>query len=58
MSYEEVLENMKMRDKNDMEKEIGALKKAEDAIYIDSSNLSIEEVANKIIKIIENKRKD
>lgn len=56
MSYEEVLENIKMRDKNDMEKEIGALKQAEDAIYIDSSNLSIEEVANKIIEIIERKR--
>ena len=56
MSYEEVLENMKMRDKNDMEKEIGALKQAEDAIYIDSSNLTIEEVATRIIEIIEDKK--
>ena len=56
MTFEEVLENMKMRDKIDMEKEIGALKQAEDAVYIDSSDLSIEEVANKIIKIIEEKR--
>lgn len=58
MPYEEVLENIKMRDKNDMEKDIGALKQAEDAIYIDSSNLKVEEVADKIIEIIENKRKD
>lgn len=56
MSYEEVLENIKIRDKIDMEKEIGALKQAEDSIYIDSSNLSIEEVANKIIEIIGRKR--
>lgn len=56
MPYEEVYENMKMRDKNDMEKEIGALKQAEDAIYIDSSNLSIEEVANKIIELIKYKK--
>ena len=27
MPYEEILENIKTRDKNDMEKEIGALKK-------------------------------
>ena len=56
MSYEEVLKNIKIRDKIDMEKEIGALKQAEDSIYIDSSNLSIEEVANKIIEIIGRKR--
>ena len=37
-------------------KEIGALKQAEDAVYIDSSNMSIEEVANKIIEIIEHKK--
>lgn len=43
MSYEEVLENIKTRDKIDMEKEIGALKQAKDAIYIDSTNLTIEE---------------
>lgn len=56
MSYEEILENIKIRDKNDMEKEIGALKKAEDAIYIDSSNMTIEEVANQIIDIINKKK--
>ena len=56
MTYEEILENIKIRDKNDMEKEIGALKKAEDAIYIDSTNMKIEEVADKIIGIIEEKR--
>lgn len=51
-SYEEVLENIKLRDKIDMEKEIGALKKAEDAVYIDSSNMTVDEqfeVAKKII---------
>mgnify|MGYP004646854639 CR=1 FL=1 len=51
-TYEEVLENVKMRDYNDMHKKVGALKKAEDAIVIDSSNLSIEEVVKKIEDII------
>ncbi len=57
MDYEEILKNIKKRDENDKNKEIGALKQAEDAIYIDSSNMSIEEVANKVIDIIKQKRK-
>lgn len=56
MSYEEILENIKQRDENDKNKEIGALKQAEDAIYIDSSDLSIDEVVEKIEKIILSKK--
>lgn len=56
MSYDEIEKNMKQRDLDDKIREIGALKKAEDAIYIDSSNLGIEEVAKKIIDIIKKKR--
>ncbi len=56
MSYEEILKNIKQRDKNDRNKKVGALKQAEDAVYIDSSNLSIDEVANKIIEIIKDKK--
>ena len=36
-SYEEVLENIKMRDYNDMHKKFGALKRADGAIYIDTT---------------------
>ncbi len=56
MTYEEILENIKMRDKNDMEKEIGALKQAEDAIYIDSTEMSIEEEVKKVMEVIENEK--
>lgn len=52
MTYEEVLENIRIRDKNDKEKEMGALKIADDAIYIDTTNLSIEEVKEKVKEII------
>lgn len=55
MSYEEILQNIKMRDKNDMEKEIGALKQAEDAIYVDSTKLTIEQVKDRIVEIIKEK---
>ena len=54
-TYEEVLENVKMRDYNDMHKKFGALKKAKDAIVIDSTNLSIDEVVDKIKEEIKKK---
>ena len=57
ISYEEILENIKFRDNNDKTSSIAPLKQAEDAIYIDSSYLSIEEVVKKIVDIIEQKRK-
>lgn len=56
MTYEEVLKNIQIRDKNDKEKEVGALKIAEDAIYLDTSKLTIEEVKNKVIEIIQNNK--
>lgn len=55
-SYEEVLENILDRDKRDSSREIAPLKQADDAIYIDSSNMTIEEVVEKIINIIQIKK--
>ena len=54
-SYEEVLENIKLRDENDMNKEIGSLKVAEDSIVIDTTGLEIEQSVGKLSKIIEDK---
>ena len=54
-TYEEVVENLELRDKNDKAKEIGALKVAEDAIIIDSTKLSIEQVVEKVKNIIKEK---
>ena len=56
MSYEEILESINLRDYNDTHKDYGALTRTDDQIYIDSTNLSIEEVADIIInKIKESK---
>ena len=55
MSYEEILQNIKMRDEIDKNKEMGALKQAEDAIYVDSTTLTIEQVKDKIVEIIKEK---
>ncbi len=54
-SFEEVLENVKTRDKIDSSRALAPLKKADDAIELDTSNLTKEEVVDKIIEIIENK---
>ena len=56
MTYEEIFENIKKRDYNDMHKEIGALKKAEDAIVIDCSEMSVEKMVQDVLEIINEKR--
>ena len=55
MNYDEILKNIKMRDEIDKNKDMGALKQAEDAIYLDSTHLTIEQVVEKIIEIIKEK---
>jgi len=55
MSYDEIYENIKMRDYNDMHKEVGSLVRTDDQIYIDSTNMTIDEVVDKIISIINSK---
>lgn len=49
--------NIKMRDENDKTKEIGALKIAEDAIVIDTTDLSIDEMVEKVSEIVDGKLK-
>lgn len=56
MTYEEVLEAIKARDYNDMHKPIGALKIADDAIVVDTTNMTIEEVEEKVKSIILDKK--
>ena len=55
-TYEEILENIIKREKINSTREIAPFKKAEDAILIDSSNLTIEEVVEKIIQLIDQKK--
>ena len=55
-TYEEVLQAIRKRDKLDKEKKMGALKIAEDAIYVDTTNKTIQELEEEILKIITNVR--
>lgn len=51
--YEQLKKEIEERDRIDMEREVSPLKKAEDAIELDTTSLSIEEVVNEIMRIIE-----
>ena len=53
VDYSQILKEIVDRDRNDSTREIAPLKKADDAVYIDTSNLTIEEVVNKILNYIE-----
>lgn len=52
MSEEEIRKSISDRDYNDMHKPVGALKRTDEQIYIDSTNMTIDEVIEKMINII------
>ena len=56
-SYEEVLQDVARRDYLDMGREIGALRKALDAVELDTSTMSAEDVAEAIVKLAKNRLK-
>lgn len=55
VSFAEVLEDIKNRDSNDRNREFAPLAKAEDAVELDTTELTIEEAAKKIILLAKNK---
>lgn len=51
-SYETILKDIKLRDEQDKNRKYAPLRQAEDAILINSDDMSIDEVVEKIIEII------
>lgn len=58
VTFEEVLNDIIVRDRNDETRAVSPLKKADDAVVLDTSNLSFEESQKAVIKIIEDKMKE
>lgn len=56
-NQKDIEEDIKERDYRDMHREIAPLKQAEQAVYLDSSDLSVEQVVKKIREIIEDRKK-
>lgn len=54
-TYEKVLQDMIARDKRDSSRATAPLKPAEDALIIDTSDLNIDEVLQKIVPLVEQK---
>ena len=53
--YEEIKKEIAIRDERDMNREIAPLRQAKDAVLLDSSELSVEEVKERMIQIIKSK---
>ncbi|MBC8312628.1 MAG: (d)CMP kinase [Candidatus Cloacimonetes bacterium] len=53
LSFEEIMKELKWRDKTDSTRKIAPLKMADDAVLVDTTNLTIEQQVEKIIEIIE-----
>ncbi|MBC8496003.1 (d)CMP kinase [archaeon] len=52
LSLQDLKEEIIKRDYNDRNKKFGALKRANDAVYIDTSYLTIDEVCDKVVQNI------
>lgn len=52
---DEIKEEIRLRDERDSTREVAPLQKAEDAIQMDTSGLTIEEVVTSIIRIVKQK---
>lgn len=51
-NLKELEASIKERDYRDMNREIAPLKQAEDAVFLDTSDMNIEEVVNAIIRLV------
>jgi cytidylate kinase len=53
-TFDDVLHDMKLRDKNDSEREVAPLKAAQDAVILDTTDLNLEESFEALCKQVEN----
>lgn len=51
VEFNELLEQIKLRDKQDSEREVAPLKPAEDSVYLDTSDMTLDEVVDKIVEL-------
>ena len=55
-SFEEVLAQVKARDEQDMNRPVEPLRQAEDAVLLDTTHLTFEQVVDRIVAMAEEKR--
>lgn len=54
-TYEEVLEDIHQRDRNDMTRKLNPLCRAEDAVELDTTGMSIDQVVERVLEIAAHK---
>lgn len=54
--YDDIYKDIEQRDYQDTHRKVSPLRKADDAVEIDTSNLTIDEVSNKILSILGTKK--
>lgn len=55
VTLEQTIEDVRRRDINDSSRDIAPLKKAEDAVAVDSTGIGIEEVVERMIEVVQDK---
>lgn len=55
-TFEQVLEELRQRDWQDMHRDVDPLRQAEDAVLVDSTGLQFEQTVEKILTLVEEKR--
>ena len=58
LTFDEVIENLKFRDNQDMLRENSPLKKAKDSIVLNNTNINFEELKNQAFNIIRKKNEN
>lgn len=53
ITFEQVIEDVRKRDESDFTRQVGPLKKADDAIVVDSTSMTIEEVVETMAKYVQ-----
>ncbi len=57
LSRDEIQRQLESRDTSDRNRPVGSLKKSADAIYLDTSDLTIEEVCDRVVREIHEREK-
>ncbi len=55
VTYQEVLDDLRVRDYNDSHREIAPLKPAEDSVIVNTTNYTLEESIAKIVEVVKEK---
>ena len=55
VDYKKLQEDIAARDKQDMERDVSPLRQADDAIYLDTSEMNIEQVTAKVLELVKAK---